>query len=340
MPSKEVFTKLLSIGIRVDRCPYNSNDSLASEDDLIALFEVLTSVKDKNGNYPIITANTIVANPDFEKIKESGFKEYYFELFTDTLKKYPKHSKSFDLWKEGISNKIFYPQFHGREHVNVRRWMEALKNNLPETRFAFQNNLFGISINITKENRKNYMPALDYDSSEQKKEIINIVQDGLNLFENVFNYKSKSFIAPSHTWFEEIEELLASNDVKYLQGLPIQKVSGHSDSKKVKKRFHYTGQKNKFNQTYIVRNVFFEPTILGRNNIINDCLHRVKLAFRWNKPVIIGSHRLNFIGFINEKNRDSNLNSLKELLKKIVQIYPDVEFMNTVELGTHINETR
>lgn len=337
MPSKEVFSKLLNAGIRVDKCPYNTYDSLESEYDLIALFETLTSIKDKNGNHPVITANTIVANPDFSKIKESNFQKYYYEIFTETLKKYPKHSRSFELWKEGISHKIFFPQFHGREHLNVGRWMNALKDQLPETRFAFDNNLFGISDIVKSEKRKNYLAALDYDTEEQKAEILKIIQDGLILFEKIFGYKSKSFIAPSYTWFDDLERIISKYDVKYLQGITYQKVSGYSESKKAKKKYHFIGQKNKHNQIYLVRNVFFEPTIFGRERVIDDCMMRIRLAFSFKKPVIIGTHRLNFIGFINEKNRDVNLKLFRELLTKIKNEYPQVEFLNSSELGKIID---
>ena len=127
MPSREVYDKLLKAGIRVDRCPYNRYDSLASEEDLSALFEILTQFRDKNGKQPAITANTVVANPDFEKIQASGFKEYFYEPFTETLKKHPAHQNSFNLWTQGMSEGIFQPQFHGREHVNLPLWLSLLQ---------------------------------------------------------------------------------------------------------------------------------------------------------------------------------------------------------------------
>ena len=77
MPSREVYNELLCKGIRVDNCVYNRYDSLTSEKDLIALFEILSSIKDKNGNPALLTANTIVANPDFDKIRESGFEIFF-----------------------------------------------------------------------------------------------------------------------------------------------------------------------------------------------------------------------------------------------------------------------
>ena len=62
------------------------NDSLASEDDLNVLFSLISDFKDNFGNHPKLTFNMVVANPDFKKIKESGFKQYYYEPFTETLK--------------------------------------------------------------------------------------------------------------------------------------------------------------------------------------------------------------------------------------------------------------
>jgi hypothetical protein len=82
MPSRAVYEALLDKGIRVDNLCYNRNDALASEADLAALFEVLSSVQDQHGNPAVFTANTIVANPDFEKISASDFIEYHYQPFT------------------------------------------------------------------------------------------------------------------------------------------------------------------------------------------------------------------------------------------------------------------
>ena len=94
MPSKTVYDEFLRHGVRVDRDPYCKYDSLATSSDLERLFEVLCSVKDKNGNPAIITANTLSANPVFEKIEASGYKEYYYEPFTVTLKNCPFHANA------------------------------------------------------------------------------------------------------------------------------------------------------------------------------------------------------------------------------------------------------
>jgi hypothetical protein len=59
----------------------------------------------------------------------------------------------------------------------------------------------------------------------------------------------------------------------------------------------------------------------------------MKTAFRWNKPAIIGMHRINFIGSLVRENRELNLVMLKKLITLILKEWPDVEFMTSDELG-------
>jgi len=79
IPSKESLKKLGNLGADINNNPFSRLDSLETGDDLTALFEVLRSFKDINGNNPVITANIVPANPDYNKIRASGFTEYYFE---------------------------------------------------------------------------------------------------------------------------------------------------------------------------------------------------------------------------------------------------------------------
>lgn len=329
-PSKEVLDSLIKKGIRVDRLPYNRYDSLASEEDLTALFEVLSSVKDKNGNPAVITANAIMTNPDFDKIRDSNFKEYFFELFTETLKRYPKHTKSFNLWIEGIRSGLFKPQFHGREHINVNSWMSALRNNYGKARIGFNYKMYDLRVSL-KPPEISFLETFNLNSSDeldfQKKAIV----EGCKIFEEIFGYQSETFIAPCFVWSRKLNRTLKDCGISGFQGVWTQFDPQLAGNKR-KRIIHYTGQKNKLNQTYLVRNVFFEPSLQHNYDSVNEALYRIRLAFIYGKPAIISSHRLNFIGFIDPKNRERNLRMFSILLKEVVKKWPTVEFMSSDQL--------
>ncbi len=339
MPGKAAYDKLLASGIRVDQCPYNRYDSLASEEDLSSLFEVLSSFKDFSGNHPVITANCVVSNPDFDKIRESGFNTYYQEWFPVTLQKYPNHSRSLQLWKEGIERKLFHPEFHGREHLHVSRWMQALKQNMPETRLAFDLQLFGLSTIISNENRKSYLAAYDVNDNEGLEQIKAIILDGLAIFRQIFGYSSKTFIAPNYTWPTQIEQSLADWDIRYLKGAIVQNspVINASHNKKIR---HFTGQKNSYNQIHIERNGEFEPSFNYGKDSVDATLAQIDKAFSWKKPAILSVHRVNFIGGIERSNRERSLTQFRDLLSKICRKWPDAEFMTAEMLGDVISSPR
>lgn len=331
MPSHTVYERILQKGIRVDKCHYTKNDSLASAEDLNYLFETLNKFKDKKGNHPIITANTIVANPAFKRIKDSGFTEYFYEPFTETLKQYPSHENVFNLWQQGMAEGLFRPQFHGREHLNVNRWMAALKSGSIETMTAFEHGLFGISTHITSEKRKSYMAALDLDNIDELEWQKTMLTDGLHLFERLFGYRSETYIATNYVWHPELEPHLQKQGVHAIQGGNSQIIPTEYGQTKIKR--HFLGEKNKSGLSYLIRNALFEPSENIQKDWVNCCLKEIEIAFSWNKPAIISSHRVNYIGFINAKNRSKNLQDLTLLLTMMLKKWPDIEFMSSDKLA-------
>lgn len=332
MPSKNVYEELLSHGLHVDRDPYCRYDNLATADDLTALYEVLQSVKDKNGCHAVLTANAVVANPVFDKIKESGYTEYYYEPFTETLKRYPYHEGVYEVWKQGINAGIFRPQFHGREHLNVKKWLKVLQSGEEATCLAFDKGTFGLTSVVDARIKKNYMGAFNSGLDEDMPEYETIITEGLQLFEHLFGYKSDSFIATTYTWSPKIEAILFKNGVRYLQGMVHQCIPLDDDKTFTYKKTNFTGKTSKAGLTYVTRNCFFEPSQLTIDSV-SECLSRIEIAFRWGKPAVIGAHRVNFIGNIVEANRTNNLKALATILRQVVDKYPDVEFMSTDELG-------
>lgn len=338
MPSKEVYDEFLRSGVHVDRDPYCRYDNLATAKDLEALFEVLQSVRDKNGHPAIITANTVMANPDFNRIKASGFQRYYYEPFTETLNRGVVHNGAFEMWKQGMDEGVFHPQFHGREHLNVKKWLKTLRSGNEVTRLAFDLGTFGLTSAVDASIKNNYMGAFNSGLDDDIKEYDKIITEGLALFEQLFGYKSESFIATTYTWSPKIEASLKRNGVKFLQGMVYQHIPLDDDTTFEWKKNNFIGRKSPKGLMYLMRNCYFEPSQGGET--AEKCMNRVKTAFRWNKPATISMHRLNVIGSIDESNRTRNLADLKWLLNQIVKEYPDVEFMSSDELGKLIEKRK
>ena len=333
-PSIDKLNYLLKKDVEFDlNMGFDNFDTIASSEDLENLFEVLDSVKDINNNAAKITANCVVANPNFQKIKESGYTEYHYEVITDTLNRYYPQSNPFLLWKEGVSNGIFHPQFHGREHLNFQLWLRLLQQKELSSKLSFEEGVFSMLIKSPK-GKDNILAAYDYHDKKEQYLIKESIAQGLNIFHNLFGFQSLSAIAPRYVWDDFIEECYAESGVKYIQGVMSQINSSYAQEQGRKRiRYHYLGRKNRLNQYYIVRNAFFEPSTNPTFNYVDDCLQRMKTIFLWKKPVVISAHRLNFIGTLNKKNRDNNLKLFSTLLKSIVKTWSDVEFMTTDQLG-------
>ena len=329
MPSKETYKYLLDKAYINPKDPFLKYDGMESSEDLQFLFETLNSVKDSENQSAKFTANVIVANPNFNLIKADNFQNYHYELVTETFKKYPKHKESFRYWIEGREHDLFIPQLHGREHVNVFKWLGSLQANEPNFIDAFERSMYAVNSNVAA--------ALNYTDEQSKNSLETIIQEGSDIFRGLFGNISESFIAPNYTWDDSVEKTLKKEGILFLQGSHIQNKPTLTSKQKI--IYHYTGQKNKFNQTYLVRNCLFEPSVSSQIDYVSVCLKHIENAFFWRKPAIISSHRLNYVGYLDENNRDRNLRQLEILLKNIVKRWPDVVFMSTPDLINEIKNT-
>jgi len=337
MPSKQVYQSLLKRGLHVDRDPFCRYDSLAAHQDLEALFNLLMAFKDKNGRNAVLTANAVMANPNFEKIQAFGYTKYFYEPFTETLKRNTSTQNSFELWKQGMEAGIFKPQFHGREHLYVKKWMDQLQEGDKLTHLSFKMGIYGLTSDVDSSIKVNYMGAFNSGLKNDIKNFDMILKEGLDLFVQLLGYSSLSFIPTTYTWHPDIEDNLKENGVKYLQGMVHQRIPLDDDKTFKYKKNNFLGNKSKSGLIYVSRNVFFEPTHFRDNfDVVNDALNAINIAFSCHKPAILSMHRLNVIGALDEANRNINLNLLKALLTKVVHLYPDVEFMSSDELGNLI----
>ena len=182
---------------------------------------------------------------------------YSFEDLFQSYERY--HGENLrPLWDSAIQAGLIRPQFHGREHLNVGLWLRDLRAGHRETRLAFDHDYYGHTTKTSSVHQTNYLAAFWPESQSHFEEIKGIAVNGLELFEQLFGYRSRSFIACNYVLPEALEPVLRESGVELIQGQRGQ-LQPSSDGSTVSVRRSYTGQRNRFGQVYSVRNVLFEP---------------------------------------------------------------------------------
>tara|TARA_B100001059_G_C17822651_1_gene579284 strand:+ start:1123 stop:2241 length:1119 start_codon:yes stop_codon:yes gene_type:complete len=336
LSSKSAFENLKNSNIpfisRFDRF-----DTLETRIDLEKLFNVLLSVKDKNGKPAVFSPYALPCNIDFETMAENDFNEYSYELIPVTFEKLASkdsnaYKGTWGLWKEGIEQGILKPQFHGREHFNLNVFKDLLykrNKNLLMVLKQFSYVFIPEHDNYTQS----WTAAYSFQDIDETEKFLANIADGLKCFEEVYGYSSKIFTPPAQQFPLHLEKELINFGLNYID-IP-RSLNRHLGGGKYQLEKHKLGGGDKIKE--IVRNVVFEPTDDRGFDWVDYSFKQVEAAFRMKKPANISSHRVNFCGYIDSKNRELGLSALRELLHRIVKRWPDVEFMSTEELGNLIN---
>jgi hypothetical protein len=336
--ARDALTKAgLAVDGRFDRL-----DTLETRADLEALLDVLDSVRDKTGRGAVFTPYALSANPDFDALRGNPEKYRYEELpqtFARLSSEEPHaYEGAWALWQEGIACGLLHPEFHGREHLNLRLLEHKLARNDADV-------MANIGVRSMAGLRDD--PALPWvgfthafglaDKADlaQHREILS---DGLALFARVFGRPAMCFTPPAQRLHPDLYAFLEAQGIRAIDK-PLHTVR-QLDRGKTRREVNFLGRKRGKGHVTLVRNVVFEPNLRPGTDEVTRTLSQVAAAFRWGKPAMISSHRVNFCGHIDPANRRDGLDALKRLLQGIVQRWPDVEFIGAGELARRIEADR
>lgn len=310
-------------------------DGLENQEDIEGLFNVLTQYTDNTSRHPVFTALTNPANLDFEAVLEDREHGYRYEPLYETYRKVHGSDVMMRLWQEGIGNRLLVPQLHGREHLNVPLFERILATGDASLEVNLQNRSLARLAHLSRKPLK-YTSAYAFRDFGEMERLGRIAADGVDVFEDVFEYRPTQFNAPSKREHTMLHSALAHAGIRFLDQPSFKReLQPHGRSRVI---LNWTGKQNKYNQTYLVKNCSFEPTASSSQDAVNDCLKQIDSAFNCRKPAMIGSHRVNFTGVIEEENRRFGLDRLNELIDAIITRWPDVEFMTMDELGEMIRK--
>ena len=339
LDSKKARENMDKAGLKV-LSPFDAYDSLETREDLDALYEVLSSVTDKNGNHAVFTPFALPCNINFEAMAQNDYREYEYELLPETYKKfaakYPEaYGGAWELWKEGMDKGLMKPQFHGREHFNLYVFNDLLSKRNENLIKVLKQNSY-ITIPEHSAYFQGWTASYSFKDIKETESFIENVKDGLDRFWEVYGVSSRSFTPPAQQFPLHLEDQLPALGIKYLDRP--RSLKRHLGNGEYKMERHKLGEGTDL--SVLVRNVVFEPTTPRFSDWVNFSFKQVEAAFFMGKPANISSHRVNFCGHIDEKNRRTGLTALKQLLDKIVQRWPEVEFISADQLGDIISKDR
>lgn len=322
--SDSAFNKLADSLIIDSDDRFNRYDAFASPTDLDCIFDLLLSFKDKWNRSPKFTGLVTCANPVFEIVVDSG--DYCYESFDVSLSR-KEGDLALKKWVTGIREDVFEPQFHCREHINVKHFIKCLRET-SDFRKMVEFRSIGVLKRLKAHNR--YLRSFELGKEGELDDQRFIIEDGLSIFQRVFGHQALQFSAPGLIYNPELNETLAANRIMLLDVPKVGKIplgnGGYS------RLYSWTGRKSRFSQRYITRNVRFEPSSSLHFDWVDSCLKDIDMAFKLRKPAIISSHRVNFVSGRSVENRDNSLKLLRSLLKEILNRWPDTEFTSASNL--------
>lgn len=331
IPSNEVRDRLLAAGVTIDPSRYNLLDTLEDKEDLEQLFDTLYNVRDGYGRPAVVSPFVNVANPDFESIKAKGFDRYVWEPFTDTLRRYGRHEDTMKVWRQGADANIFVAQFHGREHICVQPWLQKLREGNRALLKAFDLGVVAVSqVEGLPTALQEFRPEFLFTQPSEKPFLHDSIMAGVRLFEETFGYTPAAF-APSNSVFHpEFENTVWKSGVPFVVVSHLNPTPGNSGQLDFSLyTFRRRIRQNRLN--YYIRNCAFEPSERSYKSI-ELTIRQIAAAFRWRKPAIISTHRVNFVGGLSQANRSKGLAELQRLLRTIVKTWPDVRFVSSAEM--------
>ncbi len=297
--------------------------SLELPQDLEALYSVLLRHSDAFGLPPIFTCNFIVANPDYAKIMQTGFREFHFLDLSQGLPNLWKNRDQLtDKYRKGVALGLVYPGYHGLCHFRYEAWLKALQNREPDVLDCLEEHVSYIPSLRTEAFSYEYLEDVNPISFLSLKAQEERIKKGVWAFERIFGFPPVVTTAPRYAWNQDTEEVWYKYGIRYI-GASNSQVGMMSSSG------HRLGERNQWGMIYLIRNVAFEPR---REQSCQDAFTEIDFLFKTKQPAILETHSINFLSSI--KNfREKALERLDQLLYLIERKYPEVVYLSSHQFG-------
>jgi hypothetical protein len=288
---------------------------------------LLAGFSDRDGRPPVMTLGIVLATADGKHFTQNG--NYRRESIAE-----PAYGPLLEVIDKGVEAGVFSVQLHGLEHFwpaaliraseddeAVEAWLKkaplAATEELPS---PLQSRWVDASV----------LPARPLATTA----VAEAALEEVEVFRSVFAVAPKVVVPPTFVWTGEVERAWAAAGVGAIvtpgrqyqtrdeEGRP----AGAGDP-------IYNGQIGERGLIYLVRDIYFEPSL---GHTARRALSALEAKVQLCRPALFETHRFNFLGRVEEKNQA--LAELESLLQMALSNYPEMAFITSEELARILRE--
>ena len=261
--------------------------TLESAVDVAALAGTLSDWRGGDGFPPVLQANTIVANPDYDAMRPPLFDGEDQPL--RELPELPSRWQRPGMWdavRDAEAAGVWWAELHGLHHLPVTAWLTALRRGQDDARRAFeQQSPIGEAVQAGGE----------YGAGEPREARARDIRRAIEVFHRVFGRAPTSFCPPDYHADEWFEQEAASLGLTTWQGKAEQ--AGGALPWLRRRWFGVTFPRRDGTRFLLPPRIAFEPegevAAPGRRGL--DAAYQASVA-AWERaqPAVVSTHRMNY----------------------------------------------
>ena len=313
----EGLEQLQAAGLALGERPYDLY-SLETAEDLAALRAVLMRHHDSSGRHPAIQMNFILANLDFAKMSECGFREIHLLPLTEGLPQGWSRPGLLEAYREGIAAGVFHPALHGMTHFcqsAMERAMTAQGDRAALLRTLWRAGTPYIHWRMPWIGYEYWDPEMPEDErflpAETQRQMIG---QAVGAYAKLFGMLPRSACAPGYRANGDTLRAWAQHGIHAAQNGSDGPVPPYFDRHGV---------------LHLTRTVEFEPAMVGFS--VGACLERAERCFEQGVPAIVSVHSINFHSTVRDF-RTPTVQLLEEFLGALEAKRPDLLYLHDEDL--------
>ena len=304
-------------------------DSLEDTAEMEALFDVLERHRGGDGRPAVFTAFYPTCNPDYDAIRESGFKEYHDIPIDRGWSQGWASGGAIPMAREGQLRGIWFPEFHARlHHSSPHAWLDILRGPHEETevyRFLFDNHIYYFN---------RHLP--EYDGMAIREQY-DWLRPAVDAFERAFGVGPTCGVnSDAIPGTEEVYAILGIR-VRCLRSVVLntgQQVRPYGTHKPdgTMDGTNRMGTYSPFlDLVYLNRNAFFETSASGPE-AIDESSQAIVNCWQRDEPAVTSTHRVHYAS-LKPETRRAGLDHLDQLLGRLEGEHSDIVYLTSWEVA-------